>query len=652
MAGVLDTAQILSPVGVKPPPGFINGITTKSMLVSPNEKEYDDLVSIIKSRVEEGNGETIFDVGDATEGGLTKDDFDASVATLQSIADSLEASMMQLRVRGTEKQTAQYLIRLKAPEQDFTEIRVAVVGNVDAGKSTLLGVLTHGELDNGRGHARMKLFRHKHEMESGRTSSVGNDILGFDHEGKVVNKAEHGSLDWVHICEKASKVITFIDLAGHERYLKTTVFGMTGHAPHFGMLMVGSNAGIVGMTKEHLGLALALSVPVFVVVTKIDMCPSNVLQETLQLLVKVLKSPGCRKVPVIVKTADDVVLSATNFVSERLCPVFQVSNVTGENLNLLKMFLNLLTTRSQHSDKDPAEFLIDDTYSVPGVGTVVSGTCLKGTINLNDILLLGPDLLGHFQSIAIKSIHRKRMPVKQVRSGQTASFSLKKIKRSQIRKGMVLVSPSLNPTACWEFEAEILVLHHPTTISARYQAMVHCGSIRQTASILSMSKECLRTGDKAVVHFRFIKNPEYLNLNQRLVFREGRTKAVGNVSKVIPMVPSLAGGHGAKAKIIKNAPKNPFHHQNQNHQTNENVVPSSNGSSTARNEESPDPETLSKRNSIDDELVASSLQPQAQQGGVGQGQRRHNGKRGGRRKHAAASGAAGTGGAPLAESNI
>lgn len=59
------------------------------------------------------------------------------------------------------------------------------MGNVDAGKSTLLGVLTHGELDNGRGFARQKLFRHKHEMESGRTSSVGNDILGFDHEGQV-----------------------------------------------------------------------------------------------------------------------------------------------------------------------------------------------------------------------------------------------------------------------------------------------------------------------------------------------------------------------------------------------------------------------------------------------------------------------------------
>ena len=44
---------------------------------------------------------------------------------------------------------------------------------VDAGKSTLLGVLTKGTLDDGRGKSRVNLFRHKHEIESGRTSSVG-----------------------------------------------------------------------------------------------------------------------------------------------------------------------------------------------------------------------------------------------------------------------------------------------------------------------------------------------------------------------------------------------------------------------------------------------------------------------------------------------
>uniref|UniRef100_A0A452IHZ8 Uncharacterized protein n=1 Tax=Gopherus agassizii TaxID=38772 RepID=A0A452IHZ8_9SAUR len=63
--------------------------------------------------------------------------------------------------------------------------------------------------------------------------------------------------------------------------------------------------------------------------------------------------------------------------------------------------------------------------------------------------------------------------------------------------------------------------------------LMHCGSIRQTATILSMDKDCLRTGDKATVHFRFIKTPEYLHIDQRLVFREGRTKAVGTITKLL-----------------------------------------------------------------------------------------------------------------------
>ncbi len=104
-----------------------------------------------------------------------------------------------------------------------------------------------------------------------------------------------------------------------------------------------------------------------------------------------------------------------------------------------------------------------------GVGTVVSGTALAGTIRVNDTLLLGPDAHGAFTPVAIKGIHRRRMPTREVRGGQTASFALKKIKRSAIRKGMVMVAPALHPRATWEFDGDILVLHHPTTISAKYQ---------------------------------------------------------------------------------------------------------------------------------------------------------------------------------------
>ncbi|XP_033113346.1 GTP-binding protein 1-like [Anneissia japonica] len=542
--------------------------SSKTRFVSPSEEIFDHLKKQLEQRLCDGNGEAIYELGqggDGTEDGLSEEDMAASIATLKSMAETLNADVVLLRERQVNSKAVQeLLIRARAEEEDFLEVRVAVVGNVDAGKSTLLGVLTHGELDNGRGLARQRLFRHKHEMESGRTSSVGNDILGFDSQGQVVNKPDShgGNLDWVRICEESSKVITFIDLAGHEKYLKTTVFGMTGHVPDFGMLMIGSNAGIIGMTKEHLGLALALNVPIFVVVTKIDMCPPNVLQDTLKLLLRILKSPGCRKIPVLVNSQDDVVTSATNFSSERVCPIFQVSNVTGENLDYLKMFLNLLTTRMKCDESDPAEFQIDDTYSVPGVGTVVSGTTLKGVIRVNDTLLLGPDPLGQFQSVIVKSIHRKRMPVKVVKAGQTASFALKKqIKRSHVRKGMVMVSPRMKPEACWEFEGEILVLHHPTTISARYQAMVHCGSIRQTASIIYMNKEHLRTGDKAIVHFRFIKNPEFIHADTRMVFREGKTKAVGRIVKVFPHLPPM------EQKQKQKAGRGRGHHNHHHHGT-------------------------------------------------------------------------------------
>lgn len=61
---------------------------------------------------------------------------------------------------------------------------------------------------------------------------------------------------------------------------------------------------------------------------------------------------------------------------------------------------------------------------------------------------------------------------------------------------------------------------------------MHCGSLRQTATIIKMDKEHLRTGDKASCRFRFIKCPEYIHVGTKMIFREGRTKAVGTITKL------------------------------------------------------------------------------------------------------------------------
>ena len=118
-------------------------------------------------------------------------------------------------------------------------------------------------------------------------------------------------------------------------------------------------------------LPFFLQVPVFVVITKIDMCPPNVLKSTLKLVQKILKSRGCNKIPMLCHTPQDVGVAAQNFVSERLCPIFQVSNVTGENLHLVKMFMNFLSPSTPMNFDEPAQFQIDETFSVPG--TTVAG---------------------------------------------------------------------------------------------------------------------------------------------------------------------------------------------------------------------------------------------------------------------------------------
>lgn len=129
-------------------------------------------------------------------------------------------------------------------------IAVAVCGDAGCGKSTLIGVLVQGGLDNGAGLRRLEVFRcvnwlgvgsggtahsivlahslfpstsHKHEIENGRTSSISQQIMGFDVKGNVVNYASSLSFPTAaEIVRGSAKVINLIDLAGHKKYLKTT----------------------------------------------------------------------------------------------------------------------------------------------------------------------------------------------------------------------------------------------------------------------------------------------------------------------------------------------------------------------------------------------------------------------------------------------
>jgi GTPase len=544
--------DIIDQLGLSDTP---NQIRLKDWLLDTTEDAgatLQQLAGLLQARIDEGHGEALFDLGQEDSGesmGFARAQWDLGLSRLKEAAGSLKSDVRVLltyNVEGPEEAETKnekdkacrgkLLIR-QTPEtpEEVIETRIAVVGNVDAGKSTMLGVLVKGNLDDGRGKARVNLFRHKHELESGRTSSVGMEIMGYDTRGDIVASTVPGrKLTWNEIGTRSAKVISFTDLAGHERYLRTTVFGLLSSSPNYCLLMVAANNGLIGMSKEHLGIALALNVPVMVVITKIDICPPQILEQTITQITRILKSPGARKIPIFIKNREDTVNTATQFVSQRICPIFQVSNVTGECLDLVRTFLNILPHHGHWDAEAPFEFHINDTFSVPFVGTVVSGVVKSGVIHAGDSVLIGPDSLGQFQTTNIRSIERKRIQVPFCKAGQSASFALKRIRRKEVRKGMVVL-PKLDsgpPKVYREFVAEVLILSHATTIRPRYQAMLHVGPVSQTCAIIDIDREFIRTGDRATVAFRFVQQPEYLAVGDRILFREGRTKGLGIVKAV------------------------------------------------------------------------------------------------------------------------
>lgn len=97
---------------------------------------------------------------------------------------------------------------------------------------------------------------------------------------------------------------------------------------------------------------MALNVPIFVVINKIDACSEKALNQTLNTIEFLLKSPGCGKIPMVIKNEDDAVLAAQKFLDPKICPVFTSSCVNGTNINLLKKFLNVLPPVANKKERE------------------------------------------------------------------------------------------------------------------------------------------------------------------------------------------------------------------------------------------------------------------------------------------------------------
>lgn len=259
------------------------------------------------------------------------------------------------------------------------EYNVAVVGEVDAGKSTFIGCMVRQIKDDGRGSARLEVLTLKHEKESGRTSNIN-----------------------AHMVRIGDNEIRFLDLAGHEKYLNTTMQGLTRFKPHLAILTVAANRDVTNMTREHFKVCFSLHIPIMIVVTKTDITPPDILKETLQNIKRLTKVKNFKIFTYDIKDMDTlgralkVFNDSENNNVRNIIGVFQVSNVTGERIPLITEFLGAM--QIQEHDDGLQEFMsglgmtklfvVYKPYYKRGIGYIVFGINRGASIHPDETLLL------------------------------------------------------------------------------------------------------------------------------------------------------------------------------------------------------------------------------------------------------------------------
>lgn len=438
--------------------------TSKSALVLPILPEADVKLSVSEGPgplipgLEESSG-ALYEIGVSDDGtfvGLTKDELEESLTVLRAMAFSLGCDVQIIRVmivgdcEWTEEiQTKQRVVSRQRQEKLWVaevlvsphltshkqandlsaslprnppvgcaveedgrqgisdsilvteQLRISLTGSTTSGKSSLLGTLSTSTLDNGRGKSRLSLLKHRHEIISGVTSSLAQELFGYQNRGlsgdktpiDVINYASGNVSSWndIHAASEQGRLVFITDSAGHPRYRRTTVRGLISWAPHWTLCCVaaddeedssgkigataspsevlGSAGADVDLSKAHLDLCLKLNLPMVIVITKFDIATKAGLRTMMNKVLSALKSAGRR--PVILPTspnnqdggqlqsitnhdmeaARNVITSVPLLELHSLVPIVLTSAVTGSGIGRLHALLRLLPVSNVNIEK-------------------------------------------------------------------------------------------------------------------------------------------------------------------------------------------------------------------------------------------------------------------------------------------------------------
>lgn len=522
-------------------------IEYKRKLIPKDHNRLEHLATQLKWRLDEGHGIAIYALGVENNGeikGILLEELNASLECLKKLAKMSNSTVENIhRIEiNKDKYACEVIIKSNYTECEVSNVRVALLGDTGSGKSTLVGVLLHGELDDCNGKARSGLLKHPHEMVTGKTSSIYQEIIGFDSNKHLINFSSCSSI--TDIIKSSKMLMTLIDLAGFHRFIKTTINGLFFYNPHLVIINISSDTSLSLTTKEHLYLALLLELDIIIVINKIDLL-KNHYDRIINSISELLENVNSKRVPFISENnnEDEETWKKFKINNSNKIPIIPISCVTGFNLSKLLGILSNINENAYkqlpYQTKLPCcnvKFEIVSYYLSECDTIILCGFLKHGTIAVENQLILGPFVDESFKETTIKTIRKNNHPVLRSSSGHIISIGISvdniNNQLSHIRRGMILTSSNNQPNLYWFFNAELLLLYHPKYIAPNFQAQAHIGSVVQTVTVIKIENEdaVLKPGTKAVVRLKFLLRPEHICNGSMILLRNGRTNAVGFIN--------------------------------------------------------------------------------------------------------------------------